>query len=307
MSTQDAGRSAFGWRRIFQGIPPLRAFPVGARRGVHTVRRMKNTSRVMLALAFPLWFAGCDRNNVTSTEKLPPMPAPAEPLSAPVALPDVTIGSRGFGAFSEEENAKFEAWCKRYGLDPKDPAMLDADPDHDGFSNREEYIAGTNPLDPNSVPGMLDGVVMKEFNEVRVPLLLREVKDGKAKVERTDAPGIEELAEGATLKGLPYRIVKLKHEVKADKHGIFSDVSQATLEQVDTKETVVLVRDLPARSSETHAVVTGPGGVTMKIHQDEVIEMPGQPDKKFKVLELRPEQIVIEELGSRRPLTIPKR
>jgi hypothetical protein len=29
--------------------------------------------------------------------------------------------------------------------------------------------------------------------------------------------------------------------------------------------------------------------------------------KKFKVLELRPEQVVIEEMGTRRPLTIPKR
>ena len=261
----------------------------------------------MLALAFPLWLAGCDRNNVTSTEKLPPMPGPAEPLSAPVALPDIMIGSRPMAAFSEEESAKFEAWCKRYGLDPKDPGMLDADPDRDGFSNREEYIAGTNPIDPNSVPGMLDGVVMKEFNEVRVPVLLREVKDGKARIEHLDTPGTEELQQGATLKGLPYRIAALKHEVKADKHGIFSDVSQVTLENVDTKESVVLIRDLPARSSETHAVIIGPGGVTRKIHVDEVIEMPGQADKKFRVLELRPEQIVIEEVGTRRPLTIPKR
>ena len=43
----------------------------------------------MLALAFPLWLAGCDQNNVTSTERVPQLPAPAEPLSAPVALPDM--------------------------------------------------------------------------------------------------------------------------------------------------------------------------------------------------------------------------
>jgi hypothetical protein len=283
--------------RISRWLAALRAYSA----------RMKRTSRVMLALAFPLWLAGCDRNNVTSTERVPQLPAPAEPLSAPVALPDMTFGGRPLAAFSEEESVKFEAWCKRHGLDPKDPAMLDADSDRDGFSNREEYIAGTNPLDPNSVPGILDGIVMKEFNEVRVPVLLREVKDGKARIEHLDSPGTEELQQGAVLKGLPYRIAAVKHEVKADKHGIFSDVSQVTLENVDTKESVVLIRDLPSRSSATHAVIIGADGARKMIHADEVIELPGHVGKKFKVLELRPEQVVIEEMGTRRPLTIPKR
>ncbi len=261
----------------------------------------------MFALALPFWLASCDKNGVTSTEKVPQGQPTSEPLSAPVALPEGVLGSRPMAGLSQEENAKFEAWCKRYALDPKDPSMLDADPDRDGFSNREEYIAGTNPLDPNSVPGMLDGVVMKEYNEVRVPVLLREVKDGKARIERLGAPGAEEVQQGATLKGLPYRVTAMKHEVKADKHGVFSDVSQMTLENTDTKESVVLIRDLPARSSETHAVIAGPDGATQKIHAEEVIELPGQKGKKFKVIELRPEQVVIEELGTRQPLTIPKR
>ena len=79
-----------------------------------------------------------------------------------------------------------------------------------------------------------------------------------------------------------------------------------TLENTDTRESVVLVRDLPARSSETYAIVTGRDGVEQKIHTDEVIELPGQKGKKFKVLELRPEQVVIEEIGTRNSLTIPK-
>ena len=207
----------------------------------------------------------------------------------------------------EDETAKFEAWCRKYGLDPKDPAMLDADPDGDGFTNREEYIAGTNPLDPHSMPGMLDGIVMKEMKEVRVPVLLREVKGGKARIERLDTPGMEEWEQGTVVKGLPYRVTAVKQEVKADKHGVFSDVSRVTLVNSDTNESVTLIRDLPARSSETHAIIVGPNGVEQKIHVDEVIELPGQKNKKFKVIELRPEQVVIEEIGTRRPLTIPKR
>lgn len=228
-------------------------------------------------------------------------------MSAPVGLPDIVQKANPQAVLSEEENAKFEAWCKRYGLDPKDPLMLDADPDHDGFNNREEYVAGTNPLDANSVPGMLDGVAMKEMKEVQVPALLRGVKDGKAQVQRLDTPGMEEWEMGTVPKGLPYRVTAVKHEVKADKHGVFSDISRVILENQDTKEVVTLVRDLPARTSETHAIITVRGGGEQKIHVDEVIEIAGQTGKKFKVLELRPEQVVIEELDSRRPLTIPKR
>ena len=282
-------------------------FPVGSASGVRTLRAMNTTVRVMIALALPLSIGGCDRSEVTSTESVPPAQSPAEQLSAPVALPEGVLGSRPLAVMSDEENAKFEAWCKRYGLDPKDPGMLDADTDGDGFSNREEYIAGTNPRDPKSMPGMLDGVVMKEFKEVQVPVILREVKGGKARVERLDTPGTEEWEKGTVVKGLPYRVTAVKQEVKADKHGVFSDVSQVTLENGDTKESVVLIRDLPARSSETYAILSGPGGVEQKIHVDEDIEVSGQKGKKFRVLEIRPEQVVIEELGTRRPLTIPKR
>lgn len=268
---------------------------------------MKKISGVLVALVFPLCFGGCDRNQVTSTETMPSTQPAAEPLSAPVALPEGAIGSRPQAALSEDETAKFEAWFRKYGLDPKDPAMLDADSDGDGFSNREEFLAGTNPRDPNSMPGMLDGIVMKELKEVRIPVILREVKGGKARVQRLDTPGMEEWEQGTNVKGLPYRVTAVKQEVKADKHGVFSDVSQVKIENLDTKESSVLIRDLPARSSETHAILMGPDGIPKSVHVDEVIELPGQKDKKFKVIELRPDQVVIEEIGTRRPLTIPKR
>ena len=272
-----------------------------------TVRAMKKTSRVMIALVLPLWIGGCDRSGVTSSETVPPARAVPEPMSAPVALPDAVTGGTRQTAFSDDENARFEAWCRKYGLDSRDPAMLDADTDGDGYTNREEYIAGTNPTDPRSMPGMIEGIVMKEMKEVRMPFLLREVKDGKARVERLDSPGMEQWEQGTVVKGLPYRVTAVKKEVKADKHGVFSDISQVTVENTDTKESVVLIRDLPARSNETYAMLTGPDGAEIKVRVDEVIQLPGQKDKKFKVIELRPEQVVIEEIGSRNTLTIPKR
>jgi hypothetical protein len=268
---------------------------------------MKRFLCLLFVMVAPLFFAGCEKGAITSSESLPDSPPPKTQLPPPVVMPAVALGGDAASGISVDETAKFEQWFLKYGLDPKNPAMLDADTDGDGYSNREEFLAGTNPLDPNSMPGMIDGLVMKELKDVRVPMILREVKDGKARVERLDTPGTEELKEGSTPAGLPYRVTAIKHEVKADKHGVFSDVSQLTMENPATKESVVLIRDLPARSSETHAVLVGPDGMEQKVHVDEVITLPGQKDKKFKVLELRPDQVVVEEVGARRPLTIPKR
>jgi hypothetical protein len=45
------------------------------------------------------------------------------------------------------------AWESRYGMDQigTDPEL---DPDNDGFTNREEYVCGTDPTDPKSRPSM---------------------------------------------------------------------------------------------------------------------------------------------------------
>jgi len=207
---------------------------------------------------------------------------------------------------SADDKTKFEAWFKRYNL-TSEPEVMDRDEDGDGYSNREEFLADTNPRDAKSMPGVLETASVKTVNEVTVPMILREVKGGKARVQRTDTGGEEELTSGGQPKGLPYKVTGVKHEVKADKHGVFTDVSNVTLENTGTKETVTLIRDLPARSSETHAVVVGPNGGEKKVHLDETVDIPGMPGRQFKVIELRDDQVLVEEIGTKRALSIPKR
>jgi hypothetical protein len=44
-----------------------------------------------------------------------------------------------------------DAFELRYGLNMRDPSDAALDPDHDGASNLEEFLAGTDPLDSTSV------------------------------------------------------------------------------------------------------------------------------------------------------------
>lgn len=295
---------------------------------------MKKFVRRSAFFALPLFLAACTKKNAT-VETAPPTAEPTETAAnpagagdlgettggesptAPGRTPQPPASAAGDSAPPAEENillvglspddrAKYEAWFKRHKMSP-DPAVMDQDADGDGYSNREEFLADTNPRDGKSMPGVIESAAVKTVNEVNVPLILREVKGKKARVQRSDTGTEEELTEGAAPKGLPYKVTAVKQEVKADKHGVYTDVSNVTLENTGTKETVVLIRDLPARSSETHAVVVGPNGGEKKVHLDETVEIPGMPGRQFKVIELRPDQVLVEEIGTKRALSIPKR
>src|SRR4051812_27487186 len=65
------------------------------------------------------------------------------PVTAPTpqtaeATPEVGTAS---ATVNTSEKDAYEAWFKKYHLDLNDPKMLDADPDGDGFTNREEFLA----------------------------------------------------------------------------------------------------------------------------------------------------------------------
>ncbi len=214
--------------------------------------------------------------------------------------------TKGGSELSAADTAQLTAWWKKYNLDPNDPEQLIADSDGDGYSNRDEFLAETNPRDPNSLPGVMEGVAMKALNEVPVPMILRDVKAGKARIQHAD--GTEEtIGEGATPKGTAFKVKAVRNKVAADKHGVWTDMSQVTLENPETKETVFLVRDLPARSSQTHAVIAGADGREQRIHFEEEFTLVAFPGKKFKVIDLRADQVVVQEVGGKAVLTIPKR
>ncbi|MCI0748740.1 MAG: lamin tail domain-containing protein, partial [Verrucomicrobia subdivision 3 bacterium] len=44
-----------------------------------------------------------------------------------------------------------DTWEDAYNLDPRNPNDADDDPDNDGLTNLQEYLAGTHPRDPQSV------------------------------------------------------------------------------------------------------------------------------------------------------------
>jgi hypothetical protein len=289
--------------------------------------------------AVALFLAGCSKSDHTagagaSEEALAtagrieiPPDAP-EPAVAPVVAetppigdaapvpgppPAVAAGPSSAPAmekFASEEKA-FADWCQRYFLDANDPAMLDADDDGDGFPNREEFVGDSDPLNPNSRPGIHAGMRLKEYNEVRLPVVLEEVKGDKAFLKQLEGgEGKPEVVKaGDTVRGMKVGRVITRRET--DKTGQPVDVSRVTLEDENTKERVTLVKGMPARTAATHAVLMSPDGRTsITVKQGETFEWPGsgaEPGMHYTVVDMSDDQVVVQQVENRKMWTIPRR
>ena len=228
-------------------------------------------------------------------EQMPPVAPP------PGAAPTVA-------ASPAQTATSYEAWFKKYHLDLSDKKMLDADPDGDGFSNRDEFMADSDPLDANSRPGIHKQMRLKQYTEVRLPVILEGVDGETARVKRLDgAERTEKVKVGDTIKGLRWKVDKIEGKLDTDKHGDPIDVSNLTLTELDTKEHAMLMKDLPTRTGDSSAeLVSEDGATTVKVKQGDVFKWPNESGEAYKVVDLRPDQVVVQELATKKMWTIPK-
>lgn len=228
-----------------------------------------------------------------------------EPATTPLPLADrPAVDPAAMPAGGDIDFAEYEAWFKKHNLDLNDPAMLDADPDGDGHSNRDEFLASTDPHDAASFPGLHPTLRMTEYAESTVPVVLEEVSRGQAKIRHSS--GTEQTVKvGDTIKGTAYKVVRFAAVEDTDKQGATLDISRLVLEDADSGARVTLVKDLPARSAESYALLDA-GGEKLKVRQGEEFSLPGEPDRKYQVLDIRPAQVVVKEVGADAVWTIPK-
>jgi hypothetical protein len=288
---------------------------------------MKSSLRwFTLAACSTLAVAGCKKNETAEAEvarvaaqKLPPQeqaeqaPAVAEapaPAAVPGELPPggaPPITANATGAAGEQ--AAYEAWFKKNKLDLNDPKMLDADPDGDGFSNREEFLADSDPNEKNSRPGIHKGIRLKEYREVRLPVELEAIEGEKARIKRTDQPDskVVTVKHGDTIKGLPYKVLEVEEREEFDKAGAKYTLSRVALENTSTKEKVMLMKDLPSRTAATSAVLVSPDGkTTLTVHRGDIFTWPAEQASRYKVIDLSQDQVVVLQMDTNKTWTIPK-
>jgi hypothetical protein len=278
---------------------------------------------VLSILALPL-FTGCRKKEdpvkvIEQAEaKLPP--AEQMPLNARSAVrsPARATSPESDAAFlaaarqplsiAATGNADYEAWFKKYDLDLNDPKMLDADPDGDGSSNRDEFMANTDPRDAKSRPTAHEGLRLKEYTEVRLPVILEEINGDTARIRRLDGEErLETVKAGQTIKGLKWKVEKLATKQDVDKHGDPVDLSSLTLTDNENNQRAVLMKNLPTRTGDSFAELTSADGAkTLKVKQDQIFKWPDENGATYKVIDLRADQAVVQDVATRKMWTIQK-
>jgi hypothetical protein len=112
---------------------------------------------------------------------------------------------------------------------------------------------------------------------------------------------------GQTVRGTSLKVRKAEERFDTDKEGVKTDVSQLVLDDPETKEKIVLMKDLPAKTAATSAILTSlDGKTTLKVKEGQTFTWPDEPGVSYKVVELRGAQVIVQQLDTRAMITIPR-
>jgi hypothetical protein len=190
-------------------------------------------------------------------------------------------------------------WLEQFNLPIADADVLTQDADGDGFTNLDEWQGHTNPTDKNSHPAYLSKLKLKSFTEEPFRLKFSSSVGDTFAINTIDLkqPTLF-LKVGDTVTGTHFKIVKFTEKYEPDKYGTNMDVSELLLEQEQSKEHLVLVKEKVAISPESVAtfVYTWPAGGDRKefeVRKDQEFSLKPQEDIKYKLIDVQPTKAVI--------------
>src|SRR5438477_11691802 len=187
-------------------------------------------------------------------------------------------------------------WLEQFGLLITDAVVLEQDPDNDGFSNLEEWQGHTNPTDGNSHPEYYTKLKLKSTKEEPFRLVFSSWVGDTYGINTIDLKQPTQfLKVGDAIKGTRLKIVKFRKKYQPNKYGTNVDVSELTLEQVETKEQLTLIKEKVAMSPESVAtfVYTWGGRQEFQVRKDQEFSLKPQVQIKYKLVDVDPAKAVI--------------
>ena len=202
------------------------------------------------------------------------------------------------------------AWLIQNDLDYADSSVKEQDPDNDGFTNLEEFLAGTNPTSKASIPPYHTKLRLLEF--IAIPFRL--IFTGSPDDGQTFTINSKDLSRrtqflkiGDSIEGSPYKIVA--YEKKSEmRNQIERDVSELTIENSETGQKIVLVTDAETNDPTSFAKFRFLlDNSEFQVKKDDEFALPAEPDVKYRLLDISPNEAVIEAVDGGEQIKIPKK
>ena len=226
---------------------------------------------------------------------------------------------------TNEERPVPNSWFFAHGLDDLvgEPTALTEDSDNDGFSNGEEFLAGTNPVDSKSMPTFASGngvkMIVLSGDRATRDLVLSSIFDAtgdisiaiflpngqRIKPARPAAEQDKPLEAGSSFGYDPagkganaptrFRIITANGEAEEERMGMSSKYKYIEIEDTYTKVADQRVFRLRSGTNQKHAVedvnakfrmTAGPeSGKEFQMQRGEEVDVPGFPGTKCKLVD----------------------
>ena len=214
------------------------------------------------------------------------------------SVPYITDGTLLIDPLSTTDNTPLHPpvpnkWLMDHNQDLLSPDVLTQDSDGDGFTTLDEFMGKTDPQDKNSHPPYWTKLVLTRFQ--RIPFRLRfDAKNGDTllinTVDVADAPTLF-LKVGQTVTGTKFKIIKFQEKFDTSA-GFKKDVSEVTVQNVESGETVVLPKAQEVDSPTTYAVLNYVWtGKPFAVKKNQEFTLKPEDNVKYKCVDLNNEEV----------------
>jgi ankyrin repeat protein len=154
--------------------------------------------------------------------------------------------------------------------------------------------------------GQTKPVSVVEINEKLLPVIVTEVSGSKAKIR--DIGGEEySVSVGDDLRGLDYKVADIEVRRTEDKDGNPVDDSVVKLHNTKSGRDVELIRGVRAQEQPAFAVLALSSDQMLKVEVDQTFTIPSDPGHSYKVLDIRPAQVILRRVEDNRVITLQKK
>ena len=188
-------------------------------------------------------------------------------------------------------------WLEEFGLPITEADVLTQDADGDGFTNLHEWQGHSNPTEKESHPPYVSELKLRSFAQEAFPLLFSSSVGDTYAINSVDRRMPTQFLQiGELVAGTKYKLTGYTEKYDVDKYGTNIDVSELTLEQVDTHDSVTLVKEKRATSPESVAnfLYTWNGAEEMfAVKKDQEFSLKPREEIKYKLLDVQPDKAII--------------
>lgn len=196
-----------------------------------------------------------------------------------------------------------DEWLTGFGLDPFDVTLADRDVDGDGFTVREEYEAGTSPIDPEDHPSHALKLRVGRVREIPFGIRFQgvvEFIEGDIQFQLNRRDGQTVLRRmGDTIDG--YRIIEHERRTRRGSRGGVVDASILRLQREDGRE-IELVANVDHRVEERVAeLIFTVDDSVFRVREGGEFEVRGST---FLVLDVQLESVQLRDIERMEEVTV---